>query len=425
MKTKSFLTVCCFVLFFFMLNRSVFAQSQTDTMRITDLKAPSSPAFIILGINPTAIEKPATPKALGATILNSFNDLNVLPRNFAFEVAPYWLNPDPGITFDKYFQNSNILKNIYQNLAFSIATAPLDSPKNGSSLSFGIRSLIFNTNEDVNNLKQVKEYYKVMTNDVYRTDLIHEIEDNTYTKPSEIQNFIKVYIDRQKSNPNVLSEYGDKNEILSSIQDSLIKYLNQSAKSQNIGMESQINSDKTKTLTDYIKSKSEANGDAAINFAKKEARLAIEKRSGFKLEFSGAVTGDFRNDSVKNGEFSRLGFWLTPAYSVANFDFIGVMRYIGLFESKEIKNNDWIAGARILFKTGSFAASFETLTKMQTKIEPSIRYILNLDYKLTEKIYITGSFGKNFDGTSLTEDGNLLTLLGINFNMGADPIVKF
>jgi len=60
-----------------------------------DLTVPDLPAFILLGVSPTEIARPTLPTALSANVsTSSSNSTNLLPTNYALEIAPYWmLNP--------------------------------------------------------------------------------------------------------------------------------------------------------------------------------------------------------------------------------------------------------------------------------------------------------------------------------------------
>ena len=74
------------------------------TITLADLRTPTSPAFTLLGIAPTDIERPTTPRAFAVSLLSALRDGDgsLLPRDFALEVAPYWLVQRPTLSFTAY-----------------------------------------------------------------------------------------------------------------------------------------------------------------------------------------------------------------------------------------------------------------------------------------------------------------------------------
>ncbi|UCD25331.1 MAG: hypothetical protein JSW51_05270, partial [Gemmatimonadota bacterium] len=120
------------------------AKAQEAKITPSDLRAPSSPAFVLFGIEPTAVERPNSPRALAATILSNTSISDLIPRNVALEVAPYWLASHPTLTFDDYY-NANVGQSLLQSLSLSMATTTLevDSLGNvGTGVGFGFRTMI-------------------------------------------------------------------------------------------------------------------------------------------------------------------------------------------------------------------------------------------------------------------------------------------
>src|SRR5262245_42359826 len=63
------------------------------------LRTPTSPAFTLLGIEPTSVERPNTPSSLAASLLNQTAGFSTLPRDYALEFSPYWLVGHPRLTW--------------------------------------------------------------------------------------------------------------------------------------------------------------------------------------------------------------------------------------------------------------------------------------------------------------------------------------
>src|SRR3970040_905129 len=91
--------------FLLVLARAVTGQAVDTTLVTPDfnrLKTPESPAFHILGISPSAIARPTSPKAFAFSFLGSLREqeqLSLIPSNFAVEVNPYWWSAPPGLSF--------------------------------------------------------------------------------------------------------------------------------------------------------------------------------------------------------------------------------------------------------------------------------------------------------------------------------------
>src|SRR5678815_2267596 len=85
---------------FFLLFTSGFVSFGQNLER-KDLNVPNSPAFTILDFSPKVIDKPGTAKTFTASIVNLVNQGSGIPKNFAMEVAPYWLFPNK-LTVYKY-----------------------------------------------------------------------------------------------------------------------------------------------------------------------------------------------------------------------------------------------------------------------------------------------------------------------------------
>jgi len=100
------------------------ADDTVDKVKIDDVKTPPSPAFVLLGIAPSAVERPTTPRAVGVSLLSSLQDSgsSALPKNFALEVAPYWLVSHPDLT-RKTYTEPGFVRSLRQTFSVSIATA--------------------------------------------------------------------------------------------------------------------------------------------------------------------------------------------------------------------------------------------------------------------------------------------------------------
>jgi hypothetical protein len=100
----------------------VQAQSQPKPPFDLDFTAPDVPAFAILGVSPTQIERPTTPKALGLSLLSTTTDsTNLIPKDYSVVVAPYWMQ-HAAVTLGDYVR-PGIQQSLLQTFTVSFATA--------------------------------------------------------------------------------------------------------------------------------------------------------------------------------------------------------------------------------------------------------------------------------------------------------------
>ena len=104
-----------------------------------NLSTPDVPAFTILGISPTQIERPTTPKAFGLSLLSAPKEgANLIPNNYAVVLAPYWMR-HAGVTINDYVR-PGVRQSLVQTLTVSLATARSGAvtPSTSTDLGFGL-----------------------------------------------------------------------------------------------------------------------------------------------------------------------------------------------------------------------------------------------------------------------------------------------
>lgn len=128
------------------LTASLIRAGETPEVSIDELRVPSSPAFTLLGVSPTAVERPSTPRALGLSLLSATERSNSkVPNDVAIEFAPYWWKSHPGLTFEDYYSNhKGIGATIAQTLAISLGTTALEDQvgSKGTRAALGLRFML-------------------------------------------------------------------------------------------------------------------------------------------------------------------------------------------------------------------------------------------------------------------------------------------
>ena len=122
----------------------------SQTLTVDTLKTPSSPGFVVLGVEPTSIQRPATPRAVGLSLVSAVRDGdNLIPKNYALEVAPYWLTSRPSLTYQDW-NSAGVAQTMFQSFALSFATTSTstqDGQSSATGIGVGVRTLLLKGRE--------------------------------------------------------------------------------------------------------------------------------------------------------------------------------------------------------------------------------------------------------------------------------------
>lgn len=121
------------------------AQQDATGLTLRQLRTPAAPALILLGVAPSVVERPTAPSAFAVSLFAASGAEDLLPRDYALELAPYWLAPHPGLTFESYYA-PGFLRGMLQTTSLSLATVPLsqmgDTAATGTAVGLGLRTLL-------------------------------------------------------------------------------------------------------------------------------------------------------------------------------------------------------------------------------------------------------------------------------------------
>lgn len=137
--------IACLIAVLLCINRSGAAQA-TNRISIEETRLNGAPAFVLLGVTPSAVEQPTSPRAFATTVFSSVGGSeasSTLPRNLAFEFSPYWWFSGSRLTWEEYQTDDTIIKNAQRTLTFSLATSEVDvedpDEDTATGLGFGFR----------------------------------------------------------------------------------------------------------------------------------------------------------------------------------------------------------------------------------------------------------------------------------------------
>ncbi len=363
------------------------------------LNVPVSPAFSILGFEPSAVMRPTSAKSLATDVLSSFDKNGKILLNLGLEVAPYWLKSHPNLTRKTYL-NPNPGQAFMQSLSISAGTAK-DSASGANKLGAGFRFKLSNgkpvaaLETAALELSKKDEILLVMNNvrsNVEEGDTKKSIIDEIAAKLKDELKLDELVINSIKLRANELAaKFGKTPDDINKFLQALI------------------------TDRDH----------AEVELKKKISELVYDRR-GFILEFAGA-TG-YNSDEKK---FERLGFWGNASYFISPDDFFTLTaRYMHKSNDTSINNMD--IGLGFLKKGNTYNISIEGMLRWYraqipafnannqpiTKLEKNFTYRLAVQgsYIISSAISVNISIGKDFDSPFITTKG-VFSILGLNYSL--------
>ena len=395
------------VLFAFLLSGTLFAQDSLDYSMLTP---PASPAFTLMGIAPSAVERPGSVTDFAVTILNTTNNLTGVPQDFSMEFAPYWLfGGGKNLSFDEYSKNGNVESNFLQTLSVSVATSASDDGDiTSQSMGIGIRfSLAQGTiSNDFTELREKMSEY----NEIFAQRFLE------LSASDEVKKTLEAQLDTMVSTRSKLR--------------ARLRNLPDDQAEQAPFIEGQIEYAATQILE--ISQKIEARNlelqnmtDARKEEAKKALREELSKieikRTGLKLDVAGGLILDFPGQDFDSGKLSKAGVWVNGGYETESLAFLGVVRYLGDEANEDDSSLDF--GARIVFdhpKFKKFDFSGETVYRNyfdSEVLDNNFRVALIFNYTIARNKKLEFTFGRDFEGNTT---GNLLSMINLVLGFGSE-----
>lgn len=346
-----------------------------DSINLTEIETPATPAFTLLDQAPTLIAKPNSGKAFMTSIENSFqNSNNGVPQNYAVEFTPFWFFNHPKMTALKFMgydpvNDKQLVFNGLSKATVSFAyvnTLGKDSITNSAKANYSI-GLSFNiisirSGQEITNLKKANlemvEYLKNL---------------NQQEKDAGINDSLAVAD---------LDQYHKK-----------MKAFLATHEKDSVG-------------------------------ARNEMQNVLKQNPVFSLDGASGYSTFFPNDNYSSNHFGRFGAWLTAnlAFGIGKSS-DGNPNYLNLYAVGRYII-DGTTGTTITYRDfgGKVESAFE-------KITFSYEYIYRADnantntfrstglikYKVSNSICIVGSFGKNFGDVN-----NIISMLGINWGLSTN-----
>jgi hypothetical protein len=147
----------------------------------------------------------------------------------------------------------------------------------------------------------------------------------------------------------------------------------------------------------------------------------------FTIDLAGAIAGSSPTNSYNDLQSSRWAMWASLNWRPKGDDFyvtvlgryIGNNRFAGYVDGSNLID----IGARANYDIGKFSASFEYLQRfdvVSTTTTADNRLAAIGSYQLSDKFYLTATFGKDFSGVD-----NMIAMAGVNFGFSKSKVTAF
>jgi hypothetical protein len=369
------------------------ARKGADLPDFDKIRTPDSPAFTLLEVSPTQIERPTTPKQLTAVFSKFVSDGNaVIPKNLAAEFSPYGLLAAAPSVRDYLARGWG--RQAFENFTVSVGTASttrevtddmgVTTPHTDSSLAIGVR-----TNFKLNG----KPAYGCSED-----ELVALIE---IAKSEAVS-----------SSPEGIA-------LLRSAGQEIAAAVQRRASPQELeALRTKLNAD---TLA--LKTRIVVDGDKIASLCIKEVGSV---HRGWIMEVAGATGLAFPDDVAKNGRYQRASLWTDVAYESDRLSLVFLVR--GL-DDKRSGNHAYLGdlGVRAILAKDAYAVSLEAIWRhafdlpaMSADDADTFRLALALDIHIRDSTWLTLAFGRDF---AASNPGSLFSLANVKYGLG-DPKVK-
>ncbi len=364
-----------------------FAVSQTDNTIINfeaiNLEIPNAPAFVLLDAAPSTIQRPNSSRALGISILQDIATDGILD-NIAVEITPFWLKGSVTRSALSYYgidQNKKQYPFSKLKLA-SFSVAYVKAPDSIVNISLGARATVF----ELKRRNDIEDYL----------DTYGKIEDLNI----EILDLQDLY---QQEHPEPDCE-NDGTDPRCSRKWEL------------------YNNEMAKYLRNAIVEISEKQGYT------QQMQDIINRKPALAVDLAMAYNHRFEQDQFNNNGFGRLGVWSTVSASFflnrENFDYFilyGFVRYLReeqpITFSTTSDYNAFDMGVKGELEFNKLTVGYEYINRSGDL--SSYRSAGNIKYQVLENVYLTGSFGNNFE-----KQDDLIALFGIQWGLnGANQLL--
>nr|WP_299382250.1 hypothetical protein [Allomuricauda sp.] len=393
-----------------------------DEISVDLLRSPSSPAFTVLGLQTTDIERPTNPTDLAVSLRTSSENFTAFPNSYSLEFAPGWVFGGNNITYDD-FDSDDIVDNLIQNtvLSFAINTKEENDSISTTQVALGVKFSLLRGCID-------SEYGLKRDNRIKLDNSLNKILDFLAKSNEEAE-------EEAKNDEAYLRLEGQIASLVDSIRQETDDTEKEILKIELRALQQQ----KSNFVAKYISEKL-AESETMEQERKELQELAEQvkfEREGFKLDLSLAASWNFEQQNINNGKLFNYGGWLTGAYDLnpdskkTNLSILGTARMLLSPDEEYTVNATMMTDDLLRFDVGGrvilgalerkLSISAEGLYRTvlnNDNIDDTHRLVFNLEYEVSKNRLLTLSLGRDFDG-NFNSDGNLIAFLNLVVGIGS------
>jgi hypothetical protein len=348
---------------------------------LNSLRTPPSPAFVLLGVEPSSVERPSTPADFAVTVLNGTQNFTTIPRDFALEVSPYWMFGHPKQNWEGDVHR-NVLQSLWRTFTVSAATAEVGAngaPVTGAGVS--VRAALASGHlVDSAGIAAFARQLAIASGAELR-GLKHRLDAATRNFQAELARATTV---------------ADTNAATDRFDRAKLSFLDDSSAA---------------TEADTLPAEA----------ANQSLQVLASARAGFFLEVAGGAVWDAPSAAIDSASLARWGAWMTASYQMTNLSFLGVFRYLGGTGVGEDAGID--VGFRVLYAQDRYGLSAEYVDRHFTgggARTNEWRLAGVVDYRLNKTFWLVGTFGRDYAPSSA---GSLLAQIGVSLQFSRDRAV--
>lgn len=404
--------------------------------KLSKLKAPSSPASSILGLQPSVILSPKSYQALETALFSNFTNnegKTLIPNDFALEFTPYWTK-NHGLSLLEYLYPQSTLDQFVRNSSFSIASTQnflLSDSSATNGLSFGYRTTFYFGNKNdrntvKNKLAELKDNQSIVSG---ISEVAEELIANN--KVANTKEFILIM------EPIILKAIFevDKFDNVGKVTNNIIK---------DVSLIPPLDMDAPDPFLDSLYKVIDKHLSAEKIF--NEFKDYIRNRYGFSVDIAYAGLLNFPANKFEYSYVPKQSFWVTPTYRFeGKFNFLklmGVLRYEWYnqnyykkyFKDIDIYENNIDYGLSVATEFEKFEINFELVGRKSKSEIPAgtdaegnelyrkadksdLQYLGSFNYNLSGQIVLSYSIGNRFEPI-LNPSSTLVSTLTLNIGFG-------
>lgn len=361
------------------------ARAQQDGLPTLDeLKPSPTPAFILLGVSPSDVERPRTPADVGFSVLNSTQYLSKLPDNYAAETAPYWLFGHPTLQWRDDTTRS-VGASVARTFLLSIATAEVGTQDSAvTGLAVGASTYLLSGRLSDSTQARFRAIEQAL---VARSNLQNQL------RLSQVRALNAELGPKIAAAPNPQA------------RDSLLNELTLRSRAIN----EQVMQDPR-----YLE---------ALQQDRYKLANAEPQREGMFWGLAGGVAWRYPDRVWNRGQVSQVGVWSTLSYEgqrmgKMGFTPVAVVRYLA--QRGDTVSDVVDAGTRLVFSGDAYDLSVEGLIRMGVSsgtTQNLWRFAGVFDYRLAPTTWATVSFGRDYHSS---RQGSLIAQLGVKVDFTHD-----